>query len=73
MPAANVATDAYQSMSCSEISKEARGLHMRKESLRPALFSSKNEQERERELGQVNGEINALETVSTDKNCGRPK
>ena len=69
VPAANVASDQYQGLTCDRIKSEAQKLNARKTDLAPALFPSISEQERENQLAQINGELNALSRVSADQ-CG---
>ena len=46
---------------------EAAALSSRKADLAPALFPSISEQEREKRLAQINGEMQTLSQVSSEK------
>ena len=65
VPAAHVAAEPYQDMTCERMKSEA--LSSRKADLAPALFPSISEQERENRLAQINGELKTLSEVSSQK------
>jgi hypothetical protein len=67
IPAANVSPDQYQGLTCDRVRTETQRLNARKSDLAPALFPSISEQEREHQLSQINGELNALAKAS--ENC----
>jgi len=69
IPAADVAPDQYQGMTCERIKSEFGKLTAQKANLQPALFSSMSEEERERQMAEVNGELKTLSLVSSEK-CG---
>lgn len=69
VPPADVATDQYEGQTCDRLKSEAQTLNARKAELRPALFPSISEEEREHRLAQINGELKTLSLVSAEK-CG---
>jgi hypothetical protein len=69
VPAANVAPDQYQGLTCDRMRAEALKLNTKKSDLAPALFPSISEGEREHQLAEVNGELNALAKASA--NCSK--
>ena len=72
IPAANVAPDQYQGMTCERMKTEVGKLNARKTDLSPALFPSISEQERQNQLAQINGQLQTLSLVSSEKcNTGR--
>lgn len=68
VPAANVAPDQYQGLTCERMKAETQKLNT-KSDLSPVLFPSISEQEREHQLAEVNGELNALAKASA--NCSK--
>ena len=64
VPAAQVAAEPYQNMTCERMKSKAAALNSRKADLAPALFPSISEQERENRLAQINGELKTLSEVS---------
>jgi hypothetical protein len=69
VPAATVAPDQYQGLTCERVRAETQKLNAKKSDLAPALFPSISEQEREHQLAEVNGELNALSQASA--NCSK--
>jgi hypothetical protein len=69
IPAANVSPDQYQGQTCEHMKAEAQQLNAKKSDLSPVLFPSISEQDREHQLSEVNGELNALAKASA--NCGK--
>jgi hypothetical protein len=69
VPAANVAPDQYQGLTCERMKAETQKLNAKKSDLSPVLFPSISEQEREHQLAEVNGELNALAKASA--NCSK--
>ena len=67
LPAANVAPDQYQGLTCERMKAETQKLNAKKSDLSPVLFPSISEQEREHQLAEVNGALNALAKASA--NC----
>ena len=69
VPAASVAPDQYQGLTCERMKAETQKLNAKKSDLSPVLFPSISEQEREHQLAEVNGELNALAKASA--NCSK--
>ena len=69
VPAANLAPDQYQGLTCERMKAETQKLSAKKSDLSPVLFPSISEQEREHQLAEVNGELNALAKASA--NCSK--
>ena len=67
VPPAHVAAEPYQNMTCERMKSEAGALSSRKADLAPALFPSISEEEREKRLAQINGELKTLSEVSSQK------
>ena len=67
VPPAHVAAEPYQNMTCERMKSEAGALNSRKADLAPALFPSISEEEREKRLAQINGELKTLSEVSSQK------
>ncbi len=67
IPPANVSTDHYEGMTCDQVRSMTHSLNAHKADLAPALFSSISEDERQKQLAQVNGELNALAQVEAEK------
>jgi hypothetical protein len=68
-PAANVSPDQYQGLTCERMKTEAQNLNAKKSGLAPVLFPSISEQEREHQISEINGELNALAKAS--QNCSK--
>ena len=69
LPPATVATDQYQDMNCDRLKSEKIRLGTQAASLRPSLFPTGGEEQREKDLAKVDGEIVALGKVQADKKC----
>jgi hypothetical protein len=69
VPAANVSPDQYQGLTCERMKTEAQNLNAKKSGLAPVLFPSISEQEREHQISEINGELNALAKAS--QNCSK--
>ena len=67
VPPAHVAAEPYQNMTCERMKSEAGALNSRKADLAPALFPSISEEEREKRLAQINGELKTLSEVASEK------
>lgn len=67
IPPANVSTDHYEGLTCDQVRSMAQSLNAHKADLAPALFSSISEDGRQKQLAQVNGELNALAQVEAEK------
>ena len=69
VPAASVSPDQYQGLTCERMKTEAQNLNAKKGALAPVLFPSISEQDREHQLSEINGELNALAKAS--QNCSK--
>jgi hypothetical protein len=69
IPAASVSPDQYQGLTCDRMKAETQRLNAKKGDLAPVLFPSISEENREHQLAEVNGELNALAKAS--ENCGK--
>jgi hypothetical protein len=67
IPAANVASDQYEGMTCERMKSEVQKLNARKADLSPALFPSISEQEWQNQIAQINGQLKTLSLVSSEK------
>jgi len=56
-------------MSCAELQDENERLMLKAVDLRPQIFPPQGEEQREKDVALVGGEINALDRVQNAKKC----
>jgi hypothetical protein len=69
LPPATVAPDQYQDMSCDRLKNEKVHLSTQVANLSPTLFPTGGEEQRKRDLAQVDGKIVAVGKVQVEKKC----